>query len=103
MKKRIYKIQIPPFKDSDPIRYLLLFMGKVKRVAFRNEALLLAERLEVTGYVKNVKEGVLLEIEGPKDKLSFFLNHILSVNRFIITNYDIKEIPTKKDKEFNKL
>ena len=100
MKKRINQINLPLFKDTNIVRWALLFQGKVKRVAFRNEALLLANRLTLSGYVKNIKTGVFIEVEGPLDKLEYFLSHLLSVERFIISSYQKDDINIVYDERF---
>lgn len=102
MKKRIDKIILPDFKDSKKERWAILFEGRVKRVAFRNEAILIAKKLSLTGHVKNVKEGVYLEVEGYEDRLNYFLKHILTTKRFriMVNTMDILEL--KNEKEFRK-
>ncbi len=102
MKKRIDKIVLPTFKDSKKERWAILFEGKVKRVAFRNEALLIAKKLSLVGYVENIKEGVYLEVEGSIDKLNYFLKHILTTKRFRIMVHTIDIIKLKEEKEFIK-
>jgi len=102
MKKRINELSIPKFNEEPRERWVLLFKGKVKRVAFRNEALLISRKIGLVGYVKNTKQGVLVEVEGSLDKLNFFLEHIKSVKRFIITSYTLDKVKLKKEPRFIK-
>lgn len=102
MKKRIDKIILPTFKDDKKERWAILFEGRVKRVAFRNEAVLIAKKLSLVGYVKNVKEGVYLEVEGELDKLNYFLKHILTTKRFRIMIHKMDILELKKEKDFVK-
>lgn len=102
MKKRINQINLPIFKETQSQRWAIIFIGKVKRVAFRNEALLMAKKLNLVGFVKNNDAGVYLEVEGPVDQLQYFLSHIFSIKRFIIKKHHIEVMPLKKDKRFIK-
>lgn len=102
MKKRIHNLDIPSFSDEHIERWVLLFQGKVKRVAFRNEALLISQRIGLVGYVKNTQQGVLVEVEGSVDRLNYFLKHIKSIDRFIITTYSLDKVALKKEDRFIK-
>lgn len=102
MKKRIDKIILPDFKEDKKERWAILFEGRVKRVAFRNEAILIAKKLFLVGYVKNVKDGVYLEVEGYADKLNYFLKHILTTKRFRIMVHTMDILELKHEKEFIK-
>ena len=65
------------------IRRHIYFSGRVQEVGFRFTACLLARRLGLTGWVKNLYDGsVEMEVEGEEpliDELIIFLQ-----NRYII-------------------
>lgn len=79
----------------EDIRYFIIVEGMVQNVGFRVYAQLLALNNNITGYAKNLSNG-MVEIcaQGRKDNLQNFIKEIKVGNRFIkITNMSIKEIP----------
>lgn len=102
MKKRIAKIKLPNFKKEANIRVAITFIGKVKRVAFRNEVLLLAQRLGLVGFVENKKVGVVVEAEGYPSKINYLIAHLKTIPRFIIATIIIKKLNLKGEKTFHK-
>lgn len=53
--------------------YNLQIFGKVQGVFFREEAKKLAKKLKLKGYAKNGAASVIIEVEGPEDKLKEFI------------------------------
>lgn len=102
MKKRIDKIVIPKFQKAEIVRKEYFFEGKVKRLAFRNEVLLVSRRINLAGFVSNVRKGVIAEFEGTKEQIDFVVEHLKNVKRFNIRNITIKTIPLKNGKLFYK-
>jgi acylphosphatase len=75
-----------------------VFSGKVQRVGFRYEIYILAERLNLTGWVRNKNYNeVELEIQGEEDKIFFLVSHMKALKRATITHVKIDEIPTVND------
>ncbi len=102
MKKRINKIKVPQFPKKEITRKRFTFEGRVKKVGFRNEILLISRHLGVSGFVYNTKFGVIAEIEGKSDQLAFIIEHLESIDRFIINNISSEKIALKKEKKFYK-
>ncbi len=60
---------------SDIRRYKIEVTGRVQGVGYRAFVLRVAESMEIKGFVKNQYDGsVLIEAEGPAEKLQFFLD-----------------------------
>ena len=50
---QVENVVLPNFEHSNIIRKKLIFKGRVQKVGFRFEVLLLANKLNLTGWVKN--------------------------------------------------
>ena len=65
--------------NSIPVeRYRLLFKGIVQGVGFRPYLYKSAQKFNLTGFVKNTSEGVIMEVEGlhiPAQFIPYVLNH----------------------------
>ena len=83
---------------NDICRKKIIFEGRVQRVGFRCEIGLLASRLGLAGYARNLLNGdVEAELQGDKDKIYFLIETLRSIPRIIITNYTVKNIPVIED------
>ena len=81
-------IQARNSSDTLPVRRRYHFYGRVQGVGFRYEAMGIASRLSLVGWVKNENdESVVIEIEGAPNCIDSFILAIRAVPRF-----DIKEI-----------
>lgn len=60
------------------MRLRLQISGLVQGVGFRPFVFRLAEESGLNGYVLNDTSGVLVEVEGDKDRLDFFLHRVVS-------------------------
>ncbi|NLC54530.1 MAG: acylphosphatase [Erysipelothrix sp.] len=98
----INRKDFPDFKKSDKVRKRLHFSGRVQGVGFRVEALGVANRLGLTGYVKNKANGdVEIEVQGPIDKIQYLINYLSSIRRAPIKNLDSVDIEIiEKESEF---
>lgn|GEM_PF-102979 len=84
----------PDFKSSSFVRKRVVFSGKVQGVGFRYEIRILAEQLDLTGWVRNKNRNkVELEVQGKKDKILFLVSHMKSLKRAVVTHVEINEIP----------
>jgi hydrogenase maturation protein HypF len=63
---------------SSIVRYEVKVLGLVQGVGFRPFVAKLARKLRLTGYVLNDGTGVLIDIEGPADRLDEFLERLKS-------------------------
>lgn len=60
--------------DSEKTRYSVRITGRVQGVGFRYSAVNKAERLQISGYVRNMPDGsVYMEIEGAPEKVEQML------------------------------
>ena len=84
-------------------RYYIIYSGIVQGVGFRWRLMMIAQRYNLTGYVRNLDNGnVEVEIQGPKEGADAFLSDSLKKDRFIqIYDYSIKQIPVvEKESSF---
>ena len=76
----------------------MIFSGEVQFVGFRYPARLLARRLDLTGWVKNLPDGrVELEAQGEVSKLRKYLLQLKSQPQFHITHCAITPIDPDPD------
>lgn len=101
MRSAIEKLDFPEFPPDEERRYEIVFSGIVQGVGFRYEAWLIAGKLELTGFAKNLPNGdVLVEVQGPKNKILHFIHCMESIPRISIENKVLTELELKEEKEF---
>lgn len=49
--------ELPEFESKSVVRKKLIFSGRVQKVGFRLELFTIAQRLKLTGWVKNLEDG----------------------------------------------
>jgi len=82
---QVENIVLPNFEYSNTIRKKLIFKGRVQKVGFRFEVSLLANKLGLTGWVKNTPQGeVEVEIQGEENKIDFLIQFMKSLKRIKI-------------------
>ncbi|MBD5148083.1 MAG: acylphosphatase [Oscillibacter sp.] len=70
------------------------FSGYVQGVGFRYEAKMLADQLNLVGWVRNESDGtVVAEIEGQASYMSEFLRVMQATPRFDITDIQEERLP----------
>ena len=62
----------------NPARLRLAVKGRVQGVGFRPSVYRLAKRAGVSGYIRNTRHGVIVEIEGSHDAIDRFGESLLS-------------------------
>ena len=73
-----------------PTRWHILFEGDVQFVGFRYTARLIARKLDLSGWVRNLPDGcVEAEVQGPVSELRRFLLQMKSQPHFHISRYTI--------------
>ena len=88
--KQVENIKFPNFENSNIIRKKFNFSGRVQKVGFRLEVNLIANKLGLTGWVKNTPQGeVSAEIQGEENKIDFLIKFMKSLKRINIV--EIKE------------
>lgn len=72
--------------------------GVVQGVGFRPFVWNLANNLQLTGYVQNGSDGVVIRIQGCKDKINIFMTHIVKdcpplaiISSIVVKDSDIKK------------
>ena len=87
---QVERVQLPNFEHSEILRKKLIFKGRVQKVGFRLEVSLIANKLGLTGWVKNTPQGeVEVEIQGEEEKIDFLIKFMKSLKRIKIV--EIKE------------
>jgi len=83
-------------------RYRILIKGRVQGVGFRPTCFRYANEFNLSGYVCNTSEGVLIEIEGEKENMERFIKKIKNFPppRAEIKEIDIERINLKNEKGF---
>lgn len=101
MRSTVEKMDFPEFPPDEERRYEIIFSGMVQGVGFRYEAWLIAENLGLTGFARNLPNGdVLMEVQGPKNKILHLIHCMESIRRIYIENKVIEELPLKEEMEF---
>ena len=101
MRSSVEKMDFPEFPPDEERRYQITFSGTVQGVGFRYEAWLIAEKLGLTGFAKNLPNGdVLMEVQGPKNKIMHLIHCMESIRRIYIEKKVIDELPLKEENEF---
>lgn len=101
MRSFVEKLEFPEFPPDEERRYKIIFSGIVQGVGFRYEVWLIAEKLGLTGFAKNLPNGdVLVEVQGPKNRIHHLIHCMESIPRITIERKVIDELPLKEEKEF---
>ncbi|HLS53940.1 MAG TPA: acylphosphatase, partial [Tissierellaceae bacterium] len=84
---------VPEFSPSNLVRKRIIFSGRVQNVGFRYEVFNMANRLELTGWVKNLADGnVESEIQGTEEKILFLTEHMKSLKRAQVEDVTIEDL-----------
>ncbi len=76
------------------VRRHMFISGDVQGVGFRYRANYAAQRLGLTGYVRNLYDGrVELEVQGDRDLISRFLGEVDAGSFVHIDDIDSQDIP----------
>lgn len=66
------------------VRYYIIVDGRVQGVGFRFFCTMTARRYDLTGWVRNMENGMVeMEVQGEIDSIKKFLEIIKNGNRFI--------------------
>jgi len=80
--RQVKRIVLPQVESSKLIREHVFFSGRVQNVGFRYEVFLLARKLGLTGWVKNLKDGSVESMfQGEKNKIDFLIEFMQSLSR----------------------
>ena len=101
MKSPAEQIDNAQFPFDEIRRYDIIFSGIVQGVGFRYEVWMIAQRLQLTGYVENLPdETVHAQIQGPKNKVMYLIDCLKQVPRIHIEKVEIDEIALREDTSF---
>lgn len=79
-------------------RYHIIFKGRVQGVGFRFQVKMLADRIGLTGSVRNLYDGnVEVYIQGNKTEILDFFKGIENINFAIIDSKNIDEVSVIED------
>lgn len=98
---QVNRVRLPDFEENRFVRRHITFHGRVQKVGFRIELAQMAERLELTGWVKNAENGkVIAEVQGFESRIRFLLKFMNSLKRIKIRKmenkpHSIKETETE--------
>ena len=83
-------------------RYYLIFKGNVQGVGFRYFVLMLVQKYQLTGWIRNMyNDNVEMEIQGNHDTIFNLITEIKNGNGWsTVTDYAIKQIPIKTESKF---
>ena len=85
---------LPEFESAEPVRRRILFGGRVQRVGFRLEVYELANRLELTGFCRNLESGeVLAEFQGTEARIACLVTAMESLKRIRIRRKEVTCLP----------
>lgn len=89
---QVRRADIPPLADRPVRRYRLVFSGRVQGVGFRLECSGMAQRLGLTGWVKNRPDGsVEAELQGSDERIAYLQAFMASLKRIRITGTERAE------------
>ncbi|SOC15584.1 acylphosphatase [Ureibacillus xyleni] len=96
------QFKVPQFSPSPITRKRITFNGKVQNVGFRLEVFFIAERLHLTGWVKNMEDGsVEGEFQGEESKIDFLVSCMQSLKRASVQQLTTSELPIcENEKDF---
>lgn len=98
---QVNRVRLPDFEENRFVRRHITFHGRVQKVGFRIELAQMAERLELTGWVKNAENReVIAEVQGFESRIRFLLKFMNSLKRIKIRKmenkpHSIKETETE--------
>ena len=92
--RQVDRARLPEFADCPSIRRRVVFSGYVQGVGFRFEVLCLAERLELTGWVRNLPDGrVEAELQGGRNRIEFLVDYMCSLKRASVDKVESTDLP----------
>lgn len=94
----VNKTKLPFFPNTKTICKTLIFSGKVQSVGFRFQTFLLAEKLKLAGYAKNLENGnVEVLAQGTEEKIEFLIDFMKSRKRLRVDNVVVENSPVCSD------
>lgn len=92
--RHAHHIPLPVFSPGSMVRQRVVFSGRVQKVGFRLEIFHLAERLALTGWVRNREDGsVETELQGEAAKIDFLVQSMESLKRASVREKLVENMP----------
>ena len=94
------RIQLLDFPSSPVVRKKVVFSGRVQNVGFRLEIYTIAERMRLTGTVKNLKDGsVEVEVQGEEQQIYFLVHCMKSLKRASVKKVTMSDLPLNESEK----
>jgi len=94
------RIKLPDVTSNNIVRKKITFAGRVQKVGFRLEIHRIAQRMGLTGWVRNLADGsVEAEIQGEELHINFLVTCMKSLKRASVKKVTIVELPIRKREE----
>lgn len=101
MKNPVEEIDVFDFPKDEIVRYRIYFSGIVQGVGFRYETWMIAQKLQLVGFVENLANGdVYAEIQGPKNKILYLIECMKAIPRIHIEKLEMYEMKLKDEMDF---
>lgn len=95
---QVNRVRLPDFEENRFVRRHITFHGRVQKVGFRIEMAQMAEKLELTGWVKNAENGdVIAQVQGFESRIRFLIKFMDSIKRIKIKKIENKPHSIKPD------
>ena len=83
------------------VRKHIIFKGRVQGVGFRYFCYTEANKMNLTGYVRNLYDGnVEMEVQGSPDQINELILHLYHQRFIRIDEMQEQKIPLKDEREF---
>ena len=94
------RIEFPTFHSGPIVRKKVVFSGRVQNVGFRLEIHRIAQRMELSGWVRNLEDGsVEAELQGEESKIQFLIECMQSLKRASVNKLMMSDLPIQEDEE----
>ena len=94
--KQVKNLKTPAFESSKTVRKGVVFSGRVQKIGFRLEVFVLAQKLGLTGWVKNrADKSVQAELQGEVEKIAFLIAFMRGLKRAHVREVEENELPVK--------
>ena len=99
-----YRDEMPDFAEGEKERWHFRFSGEVQHVGFRIELWGLAERIGLSGWVRNMPDGdVEAELQGTGEQIRYAVDMMNSIRRIDIRSVEKTRMPLLRENGFRVL
>ena len=83
-------------QQTRKVRQHICFYGRVQGVGFRFRASQLADRMGLTGWVRNEEDYVEMEVQGDPLEIRCLIGRLQTSPWIVIESYEAEEIPVEE-------